>query len=110
MSLQQQSDVAADPLFQGRVRMSTIRAANAIVGEDWQTASFSQAKADKRHQLGVTILGGSQGSMQSFFNSVAAIDGDVADQSTILDATIDTTVDSVWDDIAGVTFDENVPV
>ena len=110
MSLEQQSAVALDPLFQGRVRMSTTRAANSIVGEDWQTANFSQAKADKRHQLGVTILSGSQGTMQSFFTSVAAADGDVADQSSIPDATIDTTVDSVWDDIAGVTFDENVPV
>ena len=110
MSLQQQADVAADPLFQGRVRMSATRAANAIVGEDWQTLNFSQAKANKRHQLGVTLLGGSQGSMQSLFTSVAAADGEVADNNLILDATIDTTVDAVWDDIAGVTFDENVPV
>ena len=110
MTLQQQADVSIDPLFQGRVRVSTYRAANAIVGEDWQTASFSQAKADKRHQLGVTILGGSKGSMQSFFDSVAADVGDVADQSTITDGAIDTSVDSVWDDIAGVTFEENVPV
>jgi len=107
MSLQQQADVAADPLFQGRVRMSTYRAADAVVGEDWVTAGYSQAKADKRHQLGVTILGGSKGAMQSFFNSVAAQIGDVADQSSIVDATIDTTVDAVWDDVAGVTFTEN---
>ena len=110
MSLQQQADVAADPLFQGRVRMSTYRAADAVVGEDWQTAGYSQAKADKRHQLGVTILGGSKGAMQSFFNSVAAQIGDVADQSTLTDGAIDTSVDSVFDDIAGVTFEENVPV
>jgi hypothetical protein len=107
MTLQQQADVSEDPLFQGRVRLSTYRAANSIVGEDWQTAGFSQAKADKRHQLGVTILGGSKGAMQSFYDSVAADVGDVADQSTITDAAIDTSVDSVWDDIAGVTFEEN---
>lgn len=107
MTLQQQADVSNDPLFQGRVQMSTYRAANAVVGEDWQTLGYSQAKADKRHQLGVTILGGSKGAMQSFFDSVAAAVGDVTDQSLITDATIDTTVDSVWDDIAGVTFAEN---
>lgn len=107
MSLQQQAAVSQDPLFQGRVKTSTFRAANAIVGEDWVTAGYSQAKADKRHQLGVTVLGGSQGAMQSFYSSVAAQVGDVADQSTIPDATIDTSVDSVWDDIAGVTFAEN---
>ena len=107
MSLQQQADVSADPLFQGRVRMSTYRAANSIVGEDWQTAGYSQAKANKRHQLGVTVLGGSKGALQSFYDSVAAQIGDVADQSSLTDGQIDTSVDSVWDDIAGVTFDEN---
>lgn len=45
--------------------------------------------------------------MQSFYSSVAADVGDVADQSTITDGAIDTSVDSVWDDIAGVTFEEN---
>lgn len=110
MSLQQQADTAADPDFQARVKMSAFRAANAVVGEDWQTANFSQAKADKRHALGVQVLGGDRVILSSFYNSVGADVGDVADPSTILDATIDTSVDSVWDDIAGVTFDENVPV
>jgi len=87
--------------------MSTYRAANSIVGEDWQTAGYSQAKANKRHQLGVTVLGGSKGALQSFYDSVAAQIGDVADQSSLTDGQIDTSVDSVWDDIAGVTFDEN---
>jgi hypothetical protein len=110
MSLDQQAAVSNDPLFQGRCQMSTYRAANAVAGEDWQTANYSQAKADKRHQLAVTILGGSKGAMQSFFDSVAAQIGDVADQSTLTDGQIDTAVDSVFDDIAGVTFEENVPV
>ena len=110
MTLQQQADVSQDPLFQGRVKASTYRAANAVVGEDWQLANYSQAKADKRHQLGVTVLSGSQGALLSFYSSVGADVGDVADQSTILDTAIDTSVDSVWDDIAGVTFEENVPV
>lgn len=107
MSLDQQAAVSQDPLFQGRARMSTYRAANSIVGEDWQTAGYSQAKADKRHQLGVTVLGGSKGAMQSFFDSVAAQIGDVADQSTLTDLQINNSVDSVWDDIAGVTYAEN---
>jgi hypothetical protein len=107
MSLQQQADVSADPLFQGRVKMSSYRAANAIAGEDWQALGYSQAKANKRHQLAVTVLSGSKGAIQSFYDSVAAQIGDVADQSTLTDAQIDTSVDSVWDDIAGVTFDEN---
>lgn len=107
MSLQQQYDVSQDPTFQGRVKMSVFRAANSIVGEDWQTAGYSEAKADKRHQLGVSVLNGSKGALLSFYNSVAAALGDVADQSSIADASIDTEVDSVWDDIAGVTFEEN---
>lgn len=107
MTLQQQYDVSQDPLFQGRVKMSVFRAANAIVGEDWQTLGYSEAKATKRHQLGVNVLSGSQGPLQSFYKSCAAALGDVADQSTITDGAIDTEVDSVWDDIAGVTFEEN---
>jgi len=107
MSLQQQADVSQDSLFQGRVRMSTYRAANAIVGEDWHTAGYSEAKAKKRHDLGVLVLSGSKSALTSFYNAVAADVGDVDDQSTIVDATIDTSVDSVWDDIAGVTYDEN---
>jgi hypothetical protein len=87
--------------------MSVFRAANSIVGEDWQTAGFSEAKATKRHQLGVNVLGGSKGALISFYSSVAAALGDVADQSSITDGAIDTEVDSVWDDIAGVTFDED---
>ena len=107
MSLQQQADVAADPLFQERVRMSTYRAANSIVGEDSVTLGFSTAKANKRHALGVDVLGGDRVLLSSFYNSVGADLGDVADQSTITDGAIDTSVDSVWDDIAGVTFAEN---
>jgi hypothetical protein len=107
MSLDQQSAVSNDPLFQGRCQMSTYRAANAVAGEDWVTAGYSQAKATKRHQLAVTILGGSKGAMQSFYDSVAAQIGDVADQSSLTDGQIDTSVDSVFDDIAGVTFEEN---
>jgi hypothetical protein len=107
MSLQQQSDVSKDVLFQGRVTMSTYRAANSIVGEDWQTLGYTEAKANKRHDLGVLVLSGSKSALTSFFNSVAADVGDVTDQSLIADATIDTSVDSVWDDIAGVTYAEN---
>ena len=107
MSLDQQLNTSEDPDFQGRTRMSTFRAANSIVGEDWQAAGYSEAKANKRHALGVKVLAGDRVVLTSFYNSVAADVGDVADPSTITDAAIDTSVDSVWDDIAGVTFEEN---
>jgi hypothetical protein len=105
MSLQQQLNVSQDETFQGRVRMSVFRAANAIVGEN--PAGMSQAKASKRHTLGVTVLAGSQAVLAPFYNTVAADLGDVNDQSTITDAAIDVSVDAVWDDIAGVTFADN---
>lgn len=107
MSLQQQADVSQDALFQGRVRMSTYRAANAIVGEDWHTAGYSEAKANKRHDLGVLVLSGSKSALTSFYNAVAADIGNVDDQATLTDMQIDTSVDSVWDDIAGVSYDDN---
>lgn len=106
MTLQQQADVSEDPLFQQRVRMSTFRAANSIVGEDPSVTGFSVEKTQKRHDLGVRVLSGDRVILTSFYNSVGADLGDVADQSSILDSAIDTSVDSAWDDIAGVKYGE----
>jgi|GEM_PF-4401000 len=107
MSLQQQLNVSQDTTFQGRVRMSAFRAADAVVAEDRQTLGYGEAKATKRHLLGVTVLSGNHTILVSFYSSVAAQIGDVDDQADLTDVQIDTAVDAVWDDIAGVTYEEN---
>jgi len=106
MSLTQQNAVALDTTFQGRVQQSVIRAATQVAGEDWVTAGHSGSKAGKRHVLAVKILSTPNQLLQTFYRAVAYAEGDVADQGTILDADIDTAVDSFWDDVAGVMFGE----
>jgi hypothetical protein len=106
MSLQQIYDASLHPTFVQQVKAAVWKAAEAIVGEDWQTSGYSQAKATKRHTIGVEILRGNPQTMQSFVNAVAA-DVEPADPSSVADNDIDTSVAAVWDDIAGVTYEEN---
>lgn len=105
MAYSQQIAIVADTTFRARVKQAVIKAAHAVVGED--TSSYSTAKATKRHDLGVVILAGNEMRISTFIYSVASLVGNEDDQVDILDATIDTTVSSVWDDIAGVTYAEN---
>lgn len=105
MTYTQQMAIVVDTTFRARVKQAVIKAAHAIVGED--TSSYSAAKAAKRHDLGVTILRGNDVVISSFIFSIASQVGDEDDQADISDGTLDTTVASVWDDIAGVSYDEN---
>lgn len=106
MTLAQIYDASVHPTFVQQVKASVWKAAESIVGEDWQTAGYSQAKATKRHTIGVEILRGNPQTMQSFINAVAA-NLEPADPAGVSDANMDTAVASVWDDIAGVTYEEN---
>lgn len=106
MTLVQQDATAQDATFRGRVQQSVYRAATQIVGEDSSATGFSDSKTAKRHVLGVTVLSGQRRVLESFFRAVATQVGDVADPATIIDGDIDTMVDSVWDDIAGVKYSE----
>jgi hypothetical protein len=105
MTLIQQADTSENADFQRRCRQSVFRAATEIVGEDPATTGFSADKTDKRHSLGVGVLSGSQ-NLACFYRAVATQVGDVADPSTIVDGDINTAVDAVWDDIAGVKYGE----
>jgi len=106
MSLQQIADTILDGNYRKRVEAAVLKAAVSIVGEDWQTAGFSELKANKRHNLGVSVLNGDNGKIVAFIKTSASQIGEVADPSTILDATIDSSVSAIWDDIAGVKFGE----
>ncbi len=106
MTLAQEAAAAADADFRDRIIMSTVRAAASVGGEDYVTAGYSQRKADKRSALSVKVLSGDRSILNSFVRAVSADAGGVADPSTVTDAAIDTSVDSTWDDIAGVMFGE----
>lgn len=102
MSLIQIFDTSANATFRARVNAAMIKAAEAIVGEDWVTAGFTEAKAKKRHAIGVQVLNNGGSIIGAFTNAVAADIGEVADPSAILDADIENSVSALWDDIAGV--------
>ena len=103
MSYAQQIAIVADTDFRSRVKQAVIKAAHSIVGE---SPSASSAKDTKRHELGLSVLRGNDIVTNGFIYSVATQVGDEDNQVDILDASLDTTVASVWDDIAGVTYSE----
>lgn len=105
MTLDQINVTAADADFQAKVSAAVYKAAVAIIGED--PSGMSAGKAAKRHQLGTQVLQGRGNFMDSFVRTVASQIGEVASPSTIADLDIENSVSAVWDDIAGVTYDEN---
>ena len=102
MSLIDISNTIKDGYFVNRVEASMLKAAVAIVGEDGYGVSAS--KTHKRHTLGVKVLSG--GFLIAFTKSIASQVGDVADPNTISDTSIDSATSAVWNDIAGIKFDE----
>lgn len=90
--------------FIKQVESAMYSAAIAIVGEDGYGSSAGRTA--KRHSLGVKILNGDSRALPSFVKAVASNVGDVANPSSLSDATISTSVASVFDDIAGVLFTE----
>lgn len=88
------------------VESAMYTAALSVVGEDGLTAANSQTKTDKRHATGKAILSGDGRMLGVFVKAVAATIGDVADPRTLTDLQITGAVDDVWDDVAGVKFEE----
>lgn len=107
MTLDQISATARDDDFRARVKAAVYGAAVAIVGED--TSSMTPAKAQKRHRLGVAVLQNNVATHENFCWAVSTQVGEVAVPADIIDAAISSTVSAVWDDIAGVTYDESNP-
>ncbi len=100
MSLDEITNARTNSTFKARVESSVWKAALNIVGE----AATADPKIDqKRHDLGAKVLNRDVRVMEAFIRTVSANAADgVADSTTITDATIDTSVSSVWNDIAGV--------
>jgi hypothetical protein len=106
VTLQQIYDTSRDQPFRQRCEGAILKAAEDIVGEDYATLLFSKEKADKRNAVGVAVLNGNVRTLDSLIKAVAADIGEVADPATLTDGQIDTSVASVWDDVAGVMFGE----
>lgn len=95
-----------DQEFIHQVESAMYAAALTVVGEDGVTATYSVAKTDKRHATGKAILSGDGRMLGVFVKAVAASIGDVVDPKTLTDLQITNAVDDVWNDVAGVKFEE----
>jgi len=102
MTYAQQVQAGADAVTRSRIRQAVLSAALDIVGES-QGAS-SNLVHEKRHKLGVMLLGGNDHKVDIIVDAVLTQVGDVEPPyaDTIIDSTIDTSVAAVWNDIAGV--------
>lgn len=101
---------------------SILVAATQISGEDPSNPEnpLTPVRAAKRHSLATSVCNGSQAMAMKFAKCVAAQSGfysvvDINQDGTLnytgggsLDGDLDFTVNSVWDDIAGVSFDDKI--
>lgn len=99
MSLDQITAARTNDTFKSRVMSAAWKAALDIVGE---AATASPNVDKKRHDFGVRILNDDSTAMTAVVSAVAANAGEVSDPTSVSDAVIDTSVASVWNDIAGV--------
>ena len=100
MTLLAQSVAASDPTFIPVVKMAATAAAIAIIGEN--QPSFSSSHKNKRAQLAILVLNSPSQIIERFTTALASQGLSAA--ST--DVAINSGVSSVWDAIAGVTFNE----
>ncbi|GAA3957762.1 hypothetical protein GCM10023085_45340 [Actinomadura viridis] len=97
MAFADQAALAEDPAFRNRVRMAIVTAAKDIMGE--APDGMSDATAGKRQALAYDVLTGSAMFVDRFTWAVAAnpaVTGESPDDA------IQFTVNSSWDDLAGV--------
>lgn len=97
MSLVQQYSVATDETFRQRVQVAMVIAARDIQGE--AIGAVSVAHYQKRQQLARSIILGPLGYVERFAWLCAANPGLIG---TPTDSDIQFTVNTVWDDAAGV--------
>jgi hypothetical protein len=107
MSLEQIGTTAANGPFKAKVKAAVFKAAIAIVGEN--PAAYTTTRAAKRHNLGQRVLQDHASVLENFYYAVATQVGEVADPSSIADLDIDNAVSALWDDVAGVTYQEANP-
>lgn len=97
MAFTDQAALAIDTAFRARVRVAIVTAAKDVMGE---TPTGSDAKFGKRAGLARLVLAdGGQLMLEPFAWAVVA---NAAISSGSSDSDIQFTVNSVWDDLAGV--------
>lgn len=97
MAFTDQATLADDPAFRAKVRVATVTAAKDILGE--AKGGFSDTKFGKRQSLADQVITNSGSFVDRFAWAVAASPAISAGSS---DSDIQFTVNSVWDDLAGV--------
>jgi hypothetical protein len=105
--------------FKENIQVAILKAATQVSGED--PSGMSDEKRDKRHNLATAVIGSPGGYSIIFANICAAQSGlysviTVEEDDSLtytgggtLDGDIEFTVDSVWDDVAGVSYVDNNP-
>lgn len=87
--------------FNLRTEMLLIKSCNAIVGED--TTTYSLAIVNKRHSLAMNVYSDIAKYRMRFVRAIAA-QGTLTESSS--DNDIEFTINSVFNDLAGVKFDD----
>lgn len=98
MSFTDQATLAADTSFQLKVRVAVVTAAKDVMGED--KGSMSDTVFGKRQQFAFQVINSSLGYLDRFVWAVVA-NPVITNASS--DSDIQFTVNSLWDDLAGVT-------
>lgn len=107
MSLTDTAQLVKDPGFNARVTAAIVTAAQQISGEE-MTAGH-ETYYDKRAQLALEVLRAPVQKTSSFVWGVAVNPTIVASGTAASDGDIQFTVNSVWDDIAGIRSGEAPP-
>ena len=98
MAFADQAALAVNSAFRDKVRVAAVIAALQVQGEDAST--YSEQQYQKRQKLaGRVLANGGTGTLEQFAWAVAA---NAAIDSSSSDGDIQFTVNSVWDDLAGV--------
>jgi hypothetical protein len=98
MSFTDQATLAADTSFQLKVRVAVVTAAKDVMGE--AKGSMSDTVFGKRQQFAYQVISSSLGYLDRFVWAVVA---NPAITGASSDGDIQFTVNTVWDDLSGVT-------
>lgn len=98
---QQNYELVQNDTFNIRTEMLLIKSCNAIVGED--TTTYSYATVVKRHNLCMNVYADITEYRMRFVRAIAA-QGTLTTSSS--DNDIEFTINSVFNDLAGVKFDD----
>jgi len=98
MSFTEQAALAADLSFQNRVRVAMTVAAVDVMGE--AKGQMTDSVYNKRQSFAFQVLSNSAGYLERFVWGVVA---NVAITGSSVDGDIQFTVNSLWNDLSGVT-------